>query len=130
LRLLSAERGQSMVEFALALPVLLLILIGVVQFALVYHARDVASTAVQEGARLAAAEGRTPAEGETRAHEVLESGLGPSASGFSVTAQNTGETMVVQTEGDYPLFIPWVTGRSIPIEARAEVWREGFRSGP
>ena len=82
LRLLGAERGQSMVEFALALPVLLVILIGVVQFALVYHARDVASTAVQEGARLAAAEGRTPAEGAVRAHEVLESGLGPSAGGF------------------------------------------------
>ena len=58
LRLLGAERGQSMVEFALALPVLLVIIIGVVQFALVYHARDVATTAVQEGARLAAAEGR------------------------------------------------------------------------
>jgi Flp pilus assembly protein TadG len=130
LRLLGGERGQSMVEFALALPVLLLILIGVVQFALVYHARDVASTAVQEGARLAAAEGRTPAEGAARAHEVLESGLGPSAGGFAVTAQSTGETMVVRTEGDYPLFIPWVTGRSIPIEATAEVRLEGFRSGP
>jgi len=130
LRLLGAERGQSMVEFALALPVLLVILIGVVQFALVYHARDVATTAAQEGARLAAAEGRTPAEGAARAREVLDSGLGRSAGGFAVTAQNTGETTVVHTEGDYPLFVPWVTGRSIPIEATAEVRQEGFRSGP
>jgi Flp pilus assembly protein TadG len=119
-----------MVEFALALPVLLVITIGVVQFALVYHARDVAGTAVQEGARLAAAEGRTPAEGAARAREVLESGLGSSAGGFTVTAQDSGETMVVHTEGDYPLFIPWVTGRSIAIEATAEVREEGFRSGP
>jgi Flp pilus assembly protein TadG len=130
LRLLGAERGQSMVEFALALPVLLVIIIGVVQFALVYHAKDVATTAVEEGARLAAAEGRTPAEGAERAHEVLESGLGRSAGGFTVTAQDSGETMVVHTEGDYPLFIPWVTGRSIPIEATAEVRQEEFRSGP
>ena len=75
-------------------------------------------------------EGRPPAEGAARAREVLDSGLGRSAGGFAVTAQNTGETMVVRTEGDYPLFIPWVTGRSIPIEATAEVRQEGFRSGP
>ncbi|MDO8613913.1 MAG: TadE/TadG family type IV pilus assembly protein [Dehalococcoidia bacterium] len=119
-----------MVELALVLPVLLAILIGVVQFALVYHARDVATTAAQEGARFAAAEGRTPTEGAARARDVLQSGLGRTGSEFSVTAQDTGETVVVQTEGDYPLIIPWVTGRSIPIEAAAEVHKEGFRSGP
>src|SRR3990172_7185841 len=53
-----------------------------------------------------------------------------SSGGSSVTAQDTGETVVVQAEGDYPLIIPWVTGRSIPIEAAAEVHKEGFRSGP
>jgi Flp pilus assembly protein TadG len=119
-----------MVELAPVLPVLLAILIGVVQFALVYHAKDVASTAAQEGARLAAAEGRTPAEGVARAREVLESGLGGTGREFTVTAQDTGETVVVQAEGDYPLIIPWVTGKGIPIGAEAEVHKEGFRSGP
>jgi Flp pilus assembly protein TadG len=119
-----------MVELALALPVLLIILVAAVQFALVYHAKDVATTAAQEGARLAAAEGRTPAEGAGRAQDVLESGLGRTGSEFNVIAEDTGDTVVVQTEGDYPLFIPWVTGRSIPIEATAEVHKEGFRSGP
>jgi Flp pilus assembly protein TadG len=125
-----AERGQAMVELALVLPVLLVILIGVVQFALVYHAKDVATTAAQEGARLAAADGRTPAEGAARARDVLQSGLGHTGSEFRVTAQDTGETVVVQAKGDYPLIIPWVTGRSIPIEAAGEVHKEGFRSGP
>jgi Flp pilus assembly protein TadG len=119
-----------MVELAIALPVLLTILLGVVQFALVYHARDVATTASQEGARLAAAEGRTPAEGAARARDVLTSGLGRTGSRFTVTARDTGGSVVVQAEGDYPLIIPWVTGRSIPIEAEAEVRKEEFRSGP
>ena len=119
-----------MVELALVLPVVLLILIGIVQFALVYHARDVAMTAAQEGARLAAAEGRTPEEGEARARDVLQSGLGNTGAGFSVTAEDTGETVVVEATGDYPLIIPWVTGNSIPIEVEAEVRREEFRSGP
>jgi Flp pilus assembly protein TadG len=119
-----------MVELALVLPVLLAILIGVVQFALVYHAKDVASTAAQEGARLAAAEGRTPAEGVARTREVLESGLGRTGREFTVTAQDTGETVVVRAEGDYPLIIPWVTGGRIPIGAEAKMHKEGFRSGP
>ncbi len=119
-----------MVELALVLPVLLLILIAIVQFALVYHARDVATTAAQEGARLAAAEGRTPEEGAARTRDVLESGLGETGAGFSVTAEDTGETVVVDASGDYPLIIPWVTGNSIPIKAEATVRREEFRSGP
>jgi len=119
-----------MVEMAIALPVLLAVLLGIVQFALVYHARDVATTASQEGARLAAAEGRTPAEGAARARDVLQSGLGRTGSGFTVTAQDTGESMVVRSEGDYPLIIPFVIGRSIPIKAQAEVRKEEFRNGP
>ncbi len=119
-----------MVELAIVLPVLLLILVGTVQFALVYHARGVATTAAQEGARLAAAEGRTPAEGAARTRDVLESGLGETGADFSVTAEDMGETVVVEASGDYPLIIPWVTGNSIPIEAEAEVRREEFRSGP
>src|SRR3972149_1091068 len=113
------ERGQAMVELVLVLPVLLIILIGVVQFALVYHAKDVATTAAQEGARLAAADGRTPAEGAARARDVLQSGLGRTGSEFRVTAQDMGDTVVVQAEGHYPLIIPWGTGRTVPIEAAA-----------
>ena len=124
------EHGQAMVELAIVLPVLLLLLIAIVQFALVYHARDVATTAAQEGARLAAAEGRTPEEGAARTRDVLKSGLGDTSAGFSVTAEDTGETVVVNASGDYPLIIPWVTGNSIPIKAEATVRREGFRSGP
>src|SRR3972149_5043894 len=84
------ERGQAMVELVLVLPVLLIILIGVVQFALVYHAKDVATTAAQEGARLAAADGRTPAEGAARARDVLQSGLGRTGSEVSGTAPDKG----------------------------------------
>lgn len=124
------ERGQSIVEFALVLPVLLIIVLGMVQFALVYHAKDVATTAAQEGARMAASEGRTLADGEARTREVLEAGLGGNADGFAITARVDGETIVVRTQGQYSLIIPWVTGRAITIEATAETRQEGFRSGP
>lgn len=125
-----AERGEATLELALVLPVLLTILVGIVQFALVSHARLVTSTAAQEGARLAAAEGRTALDGVTRTQNVLRSGLGATGAAFTVTAEEGREGVSVVAKGDYPLFIPWVTGRSIPIEARAAVYREAFRSGP
>jgi Flp pilus assembly protein TadG len=118
------------VEFALVLPVVLLILLGALQFALVVHARNVVTTAAQEGARIGAADGRTPAEGAARAEEVLASGLSRSEDTFTVTAQDAGEAVVIRAVGRYRLIIPWVTGRTIPIEATAEVRREGFRRGP
>ena len=119
-----------MVELAIVMPVILVVIIGVVQFALVYHAKNVTATAAQEGARLAAAEGRTAAEGGDRARSVLESGLGRKGAEFSVSAEESVETVVVRAAGEYPLIIPWVTGNSIPIAASAEVRKEGFRSGP
>jgi Flp pilus assembly protein TadG len=119
-----------MVEFALVAPVVLLLLFGDVQFALLAHARNVVTTAAQEGARLAAAEGRVPAEGVTRAEEVLKAGLGGSGDGFVVTAQGGDETVVVRAQGHYSLIIPLPTGREIPLRATAEVRREGFRRGP
>jgi Flp pilus assembly protein TadG len=119
-----------MVEFALVAPIVLLVLFAAVRFALVAHAQNVVTTAAQEGARFAAAEGRSPSDGSTRAEDVLQSGLGGAADGFRVTAQGGDETVVVRTEGQYRLIIPWLTGRDIPIEAIAEVRREGFRSGP
>jgi Flp pilus assembly protein TadG len=119
-----------MVELAIVMPVVLIVLIGVVQFALVYHAKNVAATAAQEGARLAAAEDRTAAEGAERTREVLRSGLGKRGEEFGVTAEDGEETVVVRAEGEYPLIIPWVTGNTIPISASSEVRKEGFRSGP
>jgi len=124
------ERGQTMVELAIVMPILLIVLIGVVQFALVYHAENVATTAAQEGARLAAAEDRTAAEGAERTRDVLRSGLGKKGSEFIVTAEDGTETVVVRAEGDYALIIPWVTGDSIRIAATSEARKESFRSGP
>jgi Flp pilus assembly protein TadG len=119
-----------MVEFALVAPVVLLVLFGAVQFALIAHARNVVSTAAQEGARLAAGEERAPAEGVARAQEVLRAGLGGAGGTFAVTAQGGDETVVVRAEGRYRLIIPLLAGRDIPMGAIAEVRREGFRSGP
>ncbi|MCC6387447.1 MAG: pilus assembly protein [Dehalococcoidia bacterium] len=119
-----------MVEFALVLPLLLLVLLGVVQFGLVHHAQNVASTAAQEGARLGAAEGGDAGIAEQRTLDVLRSGLGVTAEGFDVTASESDEWMTVTASGGYPLIIPWLGGATIAIDAAANMRKEGFRSGP
>lgn len=130
MRWLRGESGATTVELALVLPVLLVVLVGAVQFALVHHARTVVETAAIEGARLAASEGATISDGALRTREVLEAGLGSTGVAFTVTAEDRGEAVVTQATGVYGFFIPWVTRLAIPIESTAEVRKEGFRSGP
>ena len=51
---LNGNRGQSMVEFALVLPIFCLLLLGITQFGLVFHQYHVMTGASREGARIAA----------------------------------------------------------------------------
>jgi len=124
------ESGAGTVELALTLPLLLMVLIGAVQIALVHHARTVAETAAVEGARLAAAEGYTLAAGAARTQELLEAGLGRTGAAFEVSTETQGDVVIARASGSYPLIIPWVTSLALPIDVSAEVWREEFRDGP
>ena len=129
-RHVDTEAGESMVEFALVLPILLLVLVGVVQFALVHHAQNIATTAAQEGARVGAAEDGDPAIAEGRTLDVLRSGLGGVGDGFDVSASESEDWVTVNASGGYPLIIPWMGSQTISIDAEAEMRKEGFRSGP
>ena len=58
---LKKKRGQAMVEFALVLPIFILLLMGIMEFGLLFHQYLVVTSASREGAR-AAAVGGTDAE--------------------------------------------------------------------
>lgn len=49
-----AQRGAVAVEFALILPILLLLVLGIIEFGFGYHAWDATQNAAREGARLGA----------------------------------------------------------------------------
>src|SRR6202521_867553 len=68
--------AQALVESALVLPLLIMLSLGVLQVVLYAHARDVLTSAVQEGARLAAEDGRSLDEGYARAEALVTAGLG------------------------------------------------------
>jgi Flp pilus assembly protein TadG len=52
-----SERGAAAVEFALVLPILVVILFGVIEFGGVYHAQLMVTGAAREGAREMAVQG-------------------------------------------------------------------------
>src|ERR1700694_2876988 len=70
--------AQALVESALVLPLAIMLSLGVLQVVLYTHARDVLISAVQEGARLAAEDGRGLNEGYARAQALVTAGLGGS----------------------------------------------------
>jgi Flp pilus assembly protein TadG len=48
------QRGAVAVEFALILPLMLMLILGIIEFGIGYHSWDTTQNAVREGARLAA----------------------------------------------------------------------------
>src|SRR6059036_3047349 len=48
------ERGQALVEFALLLPLLLLLIVGIIEFSFVWNSRNTVLFASRDGSMLAA----------------------------------------------------------------------------
>lgn len=57
LKLFKNEEGQSLVEFALVLPILMLILLGIIEFGWLFNAKITMTSAAREGARVYAIKG-------------------------------------------------------------------------
>ena len=56
-KLFKNEKGQSLVEFALVMPILMLILLGIIEFGWLYNAKITMTSAAREGARVYAIKG-------------------------------------------------------------------------
>lgn len=104
------ERGStSVVETVLVAPVLFTIVMMIVQFALVAHARSVAEAAAQEGASIGRAVGGTTAEARDRVEHYVAS-LGPRMlTAHRVDVDMTTETVTVTVSGKVISLLPWLT---------------------
>ncbi len=81
------------------LPLILTLSLGVVQVVLYAHARDVLTSAAQEGARLAAEDGRGLDEGLARARALIAAGLGTSVDPVRVDGGVDDELVAVYVDG-------------------------------
>lgn len=121
------ERGTVALELAVVAPVLMLLVLGLLQFALWYHAQNVVQTAAQEGARTAAAEEGSVEEGRTRALEVLQVGLGQAASNEGAVASVDQDAAHVVVTAEMPGLLPIPGLRSFTLSSESTAFRERFR---
>jgi Flp pilus assembly protein TadG len=121
------ERGSVAVELAVVAPALMLLVLGVLQFGLWYHAQNVVQTAALEGARVAAAEDGTAGAGRTRALEVLQQGLGQASEAEDATAEVDLDAARVEVTADLLGLLPIPGLSSISLSSEATVFRERFR---
>ena len=123
------EAGATLLETALTMPALLLLTLGLVQVALWAHALNVAGDAASFGAREAAT-----AQGNLRVavattQDLLQSGLGAYAAGFTVQGQDSGPSIVFDVQGSIPLLLPWLGTAALPVHAE-RVARKEVRYAP
>lgn len=79
----SDERGSELIEFAVILPLLLLILTGVIDFGLLFQRYHVITNAAREGARVAVLPGYSTDDVEERVDQFL------AAAGLTESATTT-----------------------------------------
>ncbi len=63
---LTSERGQALVELALVLPMILILLVGILEFARAWNAHQVITDAAREGARIAIVADQPPIDSMTK----------------------------------------------------------------
>lgn len=121
------EAGTATLELALVGPVLMLLILGILQFGLWYHAHSVVRSAALEGARQAAAEDGTPVAGESRALEVLRAGLGRAGEDPSARVSVGPEVVRIDVEARMRGLLPIPGLSSFLLKGKASVFRERFR---
>lgn len=108
-----------MIEFLAVTILTVVCLLAVAQMAVWVWARNVAVSAVHEGARTAAETGRPLGDGVVRTRTLLRDGLGSSGQGFEVDAAQEGDTVAVRARGTAPLIIPFLPRFDVEVQATA-----------
>lgn len=115
------QRGAVAAEFAILLPVLLLIVFGTMEFGMMMYGREIVTNATREGARygiVAQAPPVTSGQMITQATTYLTgTGVNPASVTFSVPAccGVTGTPVTMSAIYRYPWFIPYIpTMLSLP----------------
>jgi Flp pilus assembly protein TadG len=108
------ERGATAVEFAILLPVLLLILFGIIEFGMIMYGREIVTNATREGARAGIVQGppkRTEGEITAIANTYLTAtGVNPTDVSFVVTGEGLANpnTLTVNATYTYSFLFPYI----------------------
>ncbi len=131
----SRQKGQDLVEFALVLPILLLIMFGVLDLGRLFHAAITITNAARVGARFGT-RNKEATDGEIRAatrDEAFESGIDLSTAPIDIdyldilplglgNQDGNDDTIQVKITYDFPLIIDYILSlTNIQIVRQAEI---------
>jgi Flp pilus assembly protein TadG len=108
-QLIKSQKGQSLVEFALVLPVFVVVLFGIMEFGRLWEISNILTSAAREGARVAAVSEPDVDKATTAVQAVLTAAHITTAS-IAISGPNSDKDVVVTISLAYtPL-----TGSIIP----------------
>lgn len=117
------ECGSASLQLVVVFPALMLVIFGVVQGALYFHARTVALAAAQEGLRGARVEEGTASAGGARAREFIARAGDGLLIGVTVTPSRTAAAASVTVRGRSLSLLPGLPGLPISQTAGGPVER-------
>ena len=112
-------------ELVIATPLLLLLILAVVQFALWQHANHVARTVAQQSVAVARVQGATASTGQDEARTVLAQLGNQELRNAQVSATRDDDTTTVVVTGESSSVLPFL---HLPVEAVATGPTERFRT--
>jgi Flp pilus assembly protein TadG len=113
------EAGSAVVEFVLVTVVAVGVALSVAQLGLFLWERNALMGSLSEGARVAATEGRTMAEGQRVAAELWRRWVGGRVAGaVPVDGAEAGGVVALRAEGSLPSLVPGVPGLPVRMVAR------------
>ena len=122
------REGQSLVEFAVVLPIFLLLLAGLVDFGLGLYSQMTIINASREGARLGIVELGVPGADVNVAKQHVRDRVDSMANGLDVTTTVTctpscasGNPVVVQVDYPYRLIWPLAFGNSLNLSSTTQM---------
>jgi Flp pilus assembly protein TadG len=110
------ERGAVSAELVIATPLLLLLIMGVIQFALWEHAEHIASAVAQQGVSVGRLQGETAGAGKAEAQSVLDQLGSTVLTGSNITATRTDAMTTVTVTGHAESIVGLF---SLPVKATA-----------
>jgi len=125
-QVLPGEQGSAVVEFAIVLPLLVMFLLGIVEFSLAYNRQQALHAAAREGGRVAALETSTQSDITAAVDGALTGTTFDSSRVISIspsTAQpclnNQGGTVTVTVNADSDIDIPFWSTATYTLKGQA-----------
>lgn len=122
-RALAGDRGSVSAELVIATPLLLLMLLLIVQFAMWSHATHIAQAAASQGLAATRVQNGTTTAGHTQAEQLLKQLAGGPLTHGQVAVQRSATTASVAISGQAASVVPFL---HLPVHAEAsgpvEAW--------